>query len=223
MVNICCATYKRYDCLRKMILSAMSGSKKPDNIFIVDNGGSLNISDLSFPNIKIYRPPYNIGLAASWNYFLTHVDDIKLFVNDDVYFENNSIETMVNAFDENCVIYPTGMKQINSFSCMIIPNNVFNVVGPFDVNISPHYAYFEDNDYAYRMKLRGINLVGITDCNVDHTGSATIKSYSKQEESEHHSKFKLAERNFSMKWGNSPGRERYKFPYDDHGYIYREK
>lgn len=221
MLYLCCAVYKRYDCLVEMINSAMSGTLKPDEILIIDNGQKLDVSTIKH-KVKVYRPPYNLGLATAWNHFLSHTEDVRLMVNDDVIFYPNTIKNLVDSFDENKVIFPVGVNQINSFSCMIIPENVFRVVGPFDINISPHYAYFEDNDYSYRMKKYGIDLFGVPNCDVKHVNSATLKAYTNDEMVEHHKKFSKARDNFVRKWGGMPGKEKYANPYNSDSYIYRE-
>jgi GT2 family glycosyltransferase len=210
-VSLCIPTLNRYDLLVKTLESAEIGTLKPDCYYIIDNGGSLK---LDFPRTTIYRPSFNLGVAASWNYFNTVAPEIRIICNDDIIFYPNTIELLVKNFDPNAVTYPGGIHSTNSFSCFVLPNNILDSIGYFDEWISPQYAYFEDNDYARRMELSGFSLKPVEDAQVNHYGSATLKTFNSEEMEEHHKKFRDARDRYIKKWGGLPREEKYSTPYN---------
>jgi GT2 family glycosyltransferase len=208
MINICIPTLKRYDLLIDCIKSLESGNLKPDNYFIVDNGTRFIIPDeLMNLSIYIYNPGMNIGVAKAWNIFLTQIPEIRVICNDDIEFYSDSLEKLVNSYSTKFITYPGGIQQSNSFSCFVLSDGIIKEVGLFDEDISPNYGYFEDNDYHYRMKLKGFDLSPVLNCSIGHFKSATLKSYDKQELAFHHRRFNLAKNNYIRKWGGEPGKE----------------
>lgn len=198
-----------YDDLWKCIESINNSSVKVDNIFVIDNGRGLKHNGQE--NLKIWDVDYNLGVAASWNKFIKEVPEIRIICNDDVIFSHEAIESIVNCYDPNNIIYPR-LPQNNAFSCFMLPQTIVDRVGLFDELISPRYAYFEDNDYTYRMWLQGF---GLKRCEVfvDHIGSSTLKHFTRKQEQEHHDRFRAARDRYIAKWGGEPEQERFKTPY----------
>jgi GT2 family glycosyltransferase len=213
-ITLCIPTLKRYDLLTLAIDSASKGNVKPDHYVVFDNGGALDPLYLPDVNVFIYSVYGNMGVAAAWNYFLKNIPEIRIIVNDDVIFFDDTIERLIEAYDEDFLIYPDGAPSANSFSCFILPDKVVNEVGYFDEKLSPGYAYFEDNDYHRRMKSHGYDIKGVPDCRIKHEGSATLDSYTLFEMERHHERFRLAQRNYVAKWGGLPGKERFTIPYN---------
>ena len=98
----------------------------------------------------------NMGVAASWNLLCTSIFNIgcshAIILNDDVYW--GKAERDVNDFlakypDKS--FYVTPMDWCN----FIMPKKTFQQIGGFDEQFFP--AYFEDNDYTYRLKLKGMS------------------------------------------------------------------
>lgn len=207
MLTLCIPTLRRYDLLVKCILSAENGTYVPDRYLIVDNGGKFRIEDYHptiSEKIDVVTPGYNLGVAAAWNLMIKQTDDIRIICNDDVKFYDNTIFVMCHNFDRSKIIFPGQMERTNAFSCFLLPNYVVEKIGLFDETISPNYAYFEDNDYDFR--IREQSEIGFYDvaCGYEHYGSATIRSMSKKEHDEHNRKFELARANFRKKWGRLP-------------------
>lgn len=176
---------------------------------VIDNGGQLeerNYSDLEF-----YKPAYNLGVAQSWNWFIDHTESPRIITNDDIVFDKYAIEKMLDADDGNNLMFPENLG--NAFSCYYLPQTTIDIVGKFDETISPNYAYFEDNDYHYRMLLAGFNIKKATGSFVDHVGSSTLKSYSPLEMENHHKKFRAARDRYIKKWNGLPGEEKFLTPY----------
>jgi len=214
-VNLCIPTLNRYDLLVKCIESAEAGTLKPINYYIIDNGTKLFMDMLPKKlesKITLIKAKYNLGVAMSWNWFLHNVKDHILISNDDIEFYPESIEKLMEGYDENFSIYPA--EGATSFACMSFPRKIINDVGYFDETLSPHYAYFEDNDYHWRMRLKGYDIKDIAGCKVMHENSGTMKKYTPFELELHHHKFRLAQARYLAKWGDLPPNEKFTVPYN---------
>ena len=206
-VNLCVPTLNRYDLLEKLIQSALNGTVPPDNVYIVDNGGRLETTN-DFIHIKKFG--INVGVAKGWNWLITNSKENRIISNDDIEFYPDTIASLLDCDDD--FVYTQGIEQVNMFSLFKINDNLINKIGLFDEDISPNYAYFEDNDYAYRMKLAGIGATSV-DCRAKHLGSMTLKAYNKNAMEDHHRRFSYARANYIHKWGGEPGKETFTTPY----------
>lgn len=206
MINVCIPVLNNYDGLSKCITSIHNSTISVDNVYVVDNGGRFE--NVWGEWVKVHTPVTNLGVAGSWNYFIEHTSAPRIICNDDIVFESDAIEEMCKASDENpnSLIFPTGVENVNSFSCFLLPQKVISVVGLFDEKISPKYAYFEDNDYHRRMLLYRCDILPCA-AKVHHEGSKTLKNYDANSIRRHHEKFKIAENNYIRKWGGKPGQE----------------
>lgn len=210
MVNICIPTLNRYDLLRQLLTNLLESTITLDAVYIIDNGNRYNI-EIPQLNIIVHKPERNLGVAGSWNWFINNVPEIRIIMNDDIQLYPDSIGGLVSEFDENNLVFPSGLG-ISSFSCFILPDNIIKDVGLFDETISPGYAYFEDNDYSHRMSIKGYGIKP-ANINVGHHGSSTLRLYTSKERMEHHRKFDLARKNYQRKWGGTPGKEKYHTPF----------
>ncbi len=215
MITLGIPTLNRYDLLELTIQSAEKGTVVPDKYFIVDNGGQFQRND--FYNslgdrLEVNHYGHNLGVAGSWNKIIQSTPEIRIISNDDVEFFEDSIELLVRSYDTEAITYPAGIPAANSFSCYVMPNSIVERVGYFDEQISPRYAYFEDNDYHRRMIIAGVSLVGVGNCRLGHSVSSTLQNYTKLEREKHNEKFKLAKQNYIRKWGGEPGQEKLDSP-----------
>jgi hypothetical protein len=210
LINLCIPTLNRYDLLKELLVSAENGIVKPDRYYIIDNGLKL---ELDFPRTHIQRPPYNVGVAASWNWFLNNIQGYNIISNDDIKFYPDTIATLIDGYRAECVNVPESMGN-NMFSLFLLGDDVIKNVGLFDESISPRYAYFEDNDYYYRLTLQGLTVNIIQGCYTAHQSSSTLKKFTEGEKSLHHTRFKTAKTNYKNKWGGLPGEESYTTPYN---------
>lgn len=232
MLILATPTYKVFDKCVAMIESAIRGSVVPDRILIMDNSAGkfypwlqehgIALSD----RVDIITPEYNMGVGRAFNAFLRMVKDVDptallMITNDDIVFEENTIEAFVCAAVEQFVRTEEydlcyccgGVDAPNAFSLfMVHPETLLNTIGPFDETIYP--AYFEDNDMHYRMKLAGFELTRL-DCQANHgEGSATLKAFTNEETALHHHQFRRNQEYFVRKWGGLPGSEVYTTPFD---------
>lgn len=215
MITVCIPVLNSYDTLYKSIetigQSVLDGPHLIE-IVVLDNGGRFDINYLR-PNLTLIKNSYNIGVAASWNWFAKNIKEIRLICNDDIFFYPESINNLVKEYDENRIVFPLTVENLNAFSCFILPDKITSEVGLFDEDISPQYGYFEDNDYHRRLQLAGYDIKGVQ-TKVAHRGSSTLRNLSPAEEKSHHEKFKVARNNYIKKWGGEPGKERYTTPYN---------
>ncbi len=219
-IHVCIPTLNRYALLASLIRSLRRGTLLPTDIWVIDNGltlfdgDSLDFNDDDGTQYHYRKYGENLGVAGSWNKLIGLTSDIRVICNDDVRFYPDTLQLLVEAYNENNIVYPAGMPSTNSFSCFLIPDRVIAKTGLFDEEISPKYAYFEDRDYHYRMTLVGCELIGVHDCTLDHFGSSTIAAFNADQMRDHHTKFVRARNNFIAKWGGEPHHETFTLPYD---------
>src|SRR5579872_6052989 len=103
-----------------------------------------------------------------------------------------------------------------NFSAFAINKECWETVGQFDELFEP--AYFEDNDYHYRMKQASINAIVLPTALFYHYGSRT------QNESTENGlplvsggQFENTKALYAKKWGGVPGSESFLTPYGDVG------
>ena len=120
-------------------------------IYVLDNGNQ-NIVFLD-ENIKVISNETNIGVGASWNVLCRKIyenHENALILNDDIYLgkKTNDINKLIEKNNQFITATP-------DWCAFIISKAIFQNVGAFDECFFP--AYYEDNSYAYRMKLKGVS------------------------------------------------------------------
>lgn len=190
-------TLNRYDLLDECIESIWSGSIVPSQVVVIDNGGNYHTK---CDKVQIIKPAENIGVAASWNLLHTFSQHIVI-CNDDVVFEKDSLESLLATEGE--LVVPNGKI---GWSCFKQSNNLWDAVGLYDEMFWP--AYFEDNDYRYRMKLKGI---AVTHANHDGISHHIASSGGKGERSV--SWYRNRDY-YIRKWGGEPYFEIYTIPFN---------
>lgn len=220
-ITLCIPTLNQYDLLFKCVESSVSGNVKPKKISIVDNGQSLpeynrtlldNICKNNDMELSIYVPFHNLGVAKSWNWFIQKERHPMLIANDDLEFSDLDIRNFNNAYYETkaSFFYPANISSLNMFSCFMPTLDLILAVGLFDESFYP--AYFEDNDYYYRMKLAGIELQEVP-TKIIHKGSATINAFDSDRKKLHHENFRKNWIFYQEKWGGTPHNETYTTPF----------
>lgn len=219
-IHICVPTLRRYDLLDELITSMRRSELLPTGFWLIDNGGKyFNGDQLDFIDACGIEHHYrkfgnNLGVAASWNYFLQNVPEMRIIMNDDSAFYPDSIDLLRKSYDPNSITYPAGIPHANSFSCFVFPDKIRDEVGLFDETLSPNWGFFEDNDYFRRMCLQGFELRGVENCRLDHYGSGTLSAMSQEEKELHHEKFRAARERYIQKWGGLPHQEQFEIPYN---------
>ena len=146
-------------------------------------------SRLKHPGFCYFRSPFNLGVARSWNFgVITGIKDFAadyfLILNNDTLLHPDTIDEMVAELErgEAMLVSATNLsgdlaeppeiliyknllerklRDCPDFSCFMIGREALEKVGPFDENFYP--AYFEDNDYHYRIRLAGGRACGLAE------------------------------------------------------------
>lgn len=204
-------TYKSYDLAFNGIMAAMRGTVVPTSIIVIDNSGDgsgtryLEPLVKKYNNVYIWPQTYNIGVSASWNLAFNQLkSDYIINANDDVEVAPHTIEYLISAAKSNPknIFFSGDGNSGNAFSLFLLTYAGYELIGEFDTKFYP--AYFEDNDYAYRMKLKGHRILPITGATYFHVGSSTIKRYTPQEWDMHHNAHRANEAYYVAKWGGMP-------------------
>lgn len=160
-MRLCIPTLCRYDLLARLIESAEAGTVKPTGYYIIDNGGGFDVTTMgrafrrlaseppdSFANgVSVHRPRQNLGVAPSWNKFLSLREPV-IVSNDDIVLRPHAIETIARELETRSFVQAFG------FALFGITPECVERVGYFDEKFYP--AYFEDCDYEIRMRRAGV-------------------------------------------------------------------
>lgn len=92
------------------------------------------------------------------------------------------------------------VKRLVGF-CLLFRRKVMEDIGLLDERFSP--GHYEDDDYCYRARRHGYQLLIARDCYVHHLGSASFKRHKQQVLRRLIAKNR---RKFIRKWGVNPGR-----------------
>lgn len=185
-------------------------------LYIIDNGNQAELNGIETDMITLLRLKKNIGVAASWN-MLCHLifkqHGYALILNDDIILKSNYDQVRAIPYE------PVSGQEIKEFiyrsaeqwSAFLISKQLYQTIGEFDEKFYP--AYFEDNDYEYRIKLS--NRFGILTTPILSDGlfrrSMTLKKNSEiigfgfRDNREYYVK----------KWGGLPGQEKYLTPFNN--------
>lgn len=194
-------------------------------------------------DIYVTRNDMNMGAAGSWNIGLDlgfndlHVNKV-IILNNDILLKTDTIAKIRKDLDNprfslvsaknvsgQCASerafldFPFykdfGYVETPDFSCFGISQACFEQVLYFDEGFYP--AYFEDNDYHYRMRLAGIKAVCNTGNPYWHYGSRTKQANPELDE---YIRYCYAQNReyYITKWGGEPGEETYKTPFDGADY-----
>jgi GT2 family glycosyltransferase len=199
-------TLNRFDLLHPALLFYIRDFPST-KIHIIDNGQQGILSKLKHPNIIIHDMDRNLGVATSWNMLCDIIfkeHDYAMILNDDIYLGRKDweIDNLISNYKSD---FYYGLQEWSAF---ILPKKTFKQVGRFDEDFYP--AYYEDNDYEYRMRLLGKKMFQIPFLNsFVYQSSQTIEKDP--------SLRKYIEDNkqrFIDKWGGLPKKETFKKPFN---------
>lgn len=180
-------------------------------IFIYDNGNQQITIPAGAENRITVMPDQplekNGGVSWAWNHLCRAIfaeHDYALILNDD-------INLGMQAFQIADII----SKHPNSFiasaldwCAFIVPKMIYQRVGPFDEGF---FAYFEDNDYAYRLRLAGQSYI--------RSAQIVPKVYKRSSTmdaapGEFRGVFQESQIRYAEKWGGAPFNEKFTHPFN---------
>lgn len=230
MLPICIPTLNRgHDRLQAFLETALRNGNDmlPSKIVVLDNGNQFpNATDISdFEDgdpelVKILAAPekvilvtakLNMGVGASWNWFLNNVPmehGAMLICNDDVTFQK---ETMRMFSEEILKPEVDFLLALEVWATFAITEKLHKDLNGFDENFYP--AYFEDNDYHYRMGLKGHKITHVPEIPLGHENSSTLAGFNEVETTIHHNNFRKNRKYYNDKWGGLPTHEKYLTPF----------
>jgi len=207
----------RYDLLRLQLESLAASTVKPPRILILDNGGRFHeaIQEALMPlweRTAVMGTDEERALARSWNHAvrwgLTNHDAVVI-ANDDITWEKTAYRQLAEGirYGEPDM---ASTENVGGFVCFALTKEIVSKVGYFDERFFP--AYFEDEDYKYRMKLAGLVPRIVPGCFIQHAESASLKAMSDDQKKLFGMHF---QRNFALyrqKWGGVVGKEAWTEP-----------
>lgn len=180
---------------------------KDTHIAICDNGNQDIITREK--NFMIYRPESNLGVARSWNMLMDYADKIGAthvyMLNDDVYsgLKEESLNAFIGLWNE-VLFFNSEMN----WSSYVLTVEAWKKVGGFDENIFP--AYFEDNDFCYKLRLAGIDRINTSYLNPSiYRNSMTIAK-----DPTVNKDFDKNKAYYVEKWGGLPTEEKFTTPFN---------
>jgi len=206
-------TINRADLLEESVLQL---AQNYPNVFllIVDNGNQ-NLSNIGercgHKNIILFdRHGDNLGVSGSWNLMCKQAFKLGFhaiwIANDDIVLGSNQNE--MQSFVSDAVSTNTFYVQEGTWCSFLITKKIFQEVGEFDEAFFP--AYFEDNDYAYRLKLaNNVHKPNAILNPVIYRNSQTIAKDPTLNE-----RFMANKQRFIAKWGGEPTKEHFISPFN---------
>lgn len=141
-------TFNRWDLLRPALYVYLSNFPNT-RVYVLDNGSQQK--DVFNDRITYIDKNSNIGVAASWNELCRKIfadgNQYALILNDDITLAQNEYEIGNYLFYEQGSIF----RALGDWCAFAISSSIYKEVGPFDEAFK---AYYEDNDYEYRVKLK---------------------------------------------------------------------
>jgi len=209
-------TLTRFDLLDRLIVTLNNQTRKADELLIIDNS---NGQCYKYPNAKIIST-HNKGVAGAWNIGLKEADPDGLLVicNDDNSLYPYALQELENMVKENPT-HPFFGSAGNGFSFFAIrPKLAIKTVGYFDEGFYP--AYYEDNDYHYRMKLQNIDFIcsdkQLYEMGLNGNSSQTLNgSQTPQQIKDYiNAGFLSNQYRYICKWGGLPNNEKFIIPFN---------
>ncbi len=155
--------------------------------------------------MRVLAPPENLGVARSWNLLhrLTYPHPLILS-NDDIGFAPDTCQLALAT--------PGPFVAICGWACFLQREECWRAVGEYDEALWP--AYFEDNDYHYRMRLKGLDYVVPVGGAVTHARSSTLRGLPDVHRQTVARCFEANRAYYLRKWGGLPGEERFRIPFN---------
>lgn len=199
-------TINRYDLL-KSTLEKYTVDFKDTTVLIVDNG---NQHITAKGNMSLFTSPKNLGVAGSWNFLTKELFrrgfSHALILNDDIYLGANQdiIQDVINSDTESSLFVSSSF----GMCAFILPLFTSFAIGDFDEKFYP--AYYEDDDFLYRLKLANANV----DKSILLNPYTYLRSQSIDKDPRLNQKYLSNRDYYVQKWGGIPGEEKFVNPFN---------
>jgi hypothetical protein len=152
--------------------------------------------------------PKNLGVSASWNLLAKTIRNKGYshvaLLNDDIIWNRTADEIEEFIKNHEADFY----QGLGTWCCFVVPISTLEKVGLFDVGYIN--GFFEDNDYAYRMKLAGMKVIADAFFNPEvFRNSSTIAK-----DPSLNMNFEANKQRFISKWGGMPMQESFNIPFN---------
>ena len=203
-------TINRADLLDGALKDLAKNMSDMDLLLLVDNGSQNITVPTEFKKVAFFQSEKNLGVSKSWNHMMKtafKLSDIDylLILNDDIVLgktKKDILELIGSNPDVSLFVGP------QNWCAFLMHKSILNTVGFFDEKFFP--AYYEDNDYHYRVKLA--NVKHLMNCPaldpVIYLNSQSIEKDSSLRRGSHKNHMY-----FKKKWGGDPGEEKFTTPF----------
>lgn len=179
----------------------------PNTAFVIIDNGSQKIPGIN-EHTTIFRLEKNLGVATSWNmiakYIFYNLEIPNAFIlNDDIYWDKTDQEVIDFIDGNGCHDF---ISSVGEWCNFLLPEDTFKIVGEFDEQFM---CYFEDNDFAYRMKLLDL---AVTESQFLYP-AIFRRSMSSQKAPFLKQYFQVSREHYKRKWGGYPGQEIFRSPF----------
>ncbi len=212
--TICCA-----DLLEEAVDTLRPQLGAWDRIFVIDNGRQALAGRLRGEKISLSEEPRNLGVAGSWNKCLRaalkpasgEADgfDWVLMMNDDICLGPHQLAEIKAALAAAAQAGKWLVVGPHGWSVFALNRACLERVGFFDEAFFP--AYFEDNDYYYRLRLVDPLRYWGGCAALDPPLKRNSVSISRRPEL--NASFQRNHAYYVCKWGGPPGDERHRVPF----------
>jgi len=207
----------RFDLLMGCIDSALAGTVAPDAIYVIDNSEGVYPErwQARYQNrVMVHQAPQNYGVARSWNLLrdIARGSEAQLIIsNDDITFAPDTIERLLTVAESTREAGIVSAIEGQRFSLFWLRGQLCaGSEWAFDEHFQ--MAYFEDNDYAWRLTLARYTLA-VAPSAVIHVGSATLAMMTPAQMTQKHAAYRHNSEYFARKWGGPPHAEIYSVPF----------
>ncbi|MBE0558205.1 MAG: glycosyltransferase family 2 protein, partial [Proteobacteria bacterium] len=118
LVSVVIVNYNVRDFLHHAIVSLTKALKGiPAEIFVVDNAsddGSVEMVKRTFPRVRVFASPVNLGFAKANNLALRQArGEYLLLINPDTLVQEDTITKMIDFFEKHPDVGLAGCKILN--------------------------------------------------------------------------------------------------------------
>lgn len=193
----------------------------PADVLIVNNntldsGFDAGVAELAESRgAMVWKPERNLGVAGSWNLILRTGmgwgHELVFIGSNDTFLHSGTLAAArERALDSTA---DERLWHIHAWNFFLLHTAIVPRVGWFDENFYP--AYKEDQDYAYRCRLAGVErvILNLPNRGADHLGSQTIESDPEYWASNDVTHFGWNRPYYLRKWGGDNGAEVFRSPF----------